>query len=240
MWYGADVVEMLLLRDSGHEIGFHDHTHRTFDRLSEDASRFKFQEWLRLAARKAIVPQTVVFPQGRVGRLDPFRKAGFICYRGAEAKRPALAIPLLGKVLNKINPKLGIFTPQVFEATVDSLGLVNVPGSLWLFRTNRRVEMILDALNLHTLRLQPIVKSIARAAEEKKVIHLWVHPQKFRTERDFASCALCSSASPSRRSLESFSQSPWRIWHDRLSLPCRWKAAPLQYEAQTEGYDGSG
>ena len=39
--------------------------------------------------------------------------------------------------------------------------------------------------NLHTLRLLPTVKSIERAAEEKKVIHLWAHPHEFRTEKDF-------------------------------------------------------
>jgi hypothetical protein len=45
---------------------------------------------------------------------------------------------------------------------------------------------MLDALNLHTLRLRRAVKSIRRAAEERKVIHFWVHPQELRTEKDFA------------------------------------------------------
>lgn len=185
MWYGADVVEMLLSRDSGHEICFHGYSHRLFGKLSKDEARFEIQEWLRLAKRRHIVHQTVIFPQGNIGHLDLFREAGFICYRGKEVRHPALTTPLLGKALNQINLRLSILTPQVYEVKVDPLGLVNIPSSQWLFRTNRRIEIILDSLNLHTLRFQPTINGMKRAAEEKKVIHLWVHPQEFRTEKDF-------------------------------------------------------
>src|SRR3990172_348526 len=185
MWYGADVVQTLLSRGAGHEIAFHGYTHRLYDRLSRDEASLEIQEWLRLAKRKNIIHQTVIFPQGRIGRLDLFQEAGFACYRGKEVSHPALSIPLLGKVLNRINLVLSMLTPQVYEVNVGSDGLVNVPSSQWLFRTNRRIETILDSLNLHTLRLQPTAKSIERAANEKKVIHLWAHPHEFRTEKDF-------------------------------------------------------
>jgi hypothetical protein len=186
MWYGADVVEMLLSRDAGHEIGCHGYTHRLFNRLSIHDARFEIQEWLRLARRRGILHQTVIFPQGGIDHLDLFREAGFICYRGKDLRHPALRIPLLGKILNHINLRVTILTPQVYEVQADPLGLVNIPSSQWLFRTNRRLEAILDSLNLHTLRLQPTMKSIKRAAAESKVIHLWVHPHDLRTEKDFA------------------------------------------------------
>ena len=185
MWYGADVVETLKSRDSRHEIAFHGYTHRLFDRLSKDEARFEIQEWLKLAKRKNIVPQTVIFPQGKIDHLDLFQEAGFICYRGKEVMQPVLSIPLLGKVLNRINLVLSILTPQGYEVKIDPHGLVNIPSSQWLFRTNRRIETILDSLNFHTFRLQPTIKSIERAAEEKKVVHLWAHPHEFRTEKDF-------------------------------------------------------
>ena len=117
--------------------------------------------------------------------MDLFQEAGFICYRGKEVRHPALSIPLFGKVLNRINLVLSMLTPQVYDVKVDPPGLVNIPSSQWLFRTNRRIETVLDSLNLHTLRLQPTVKGIERAAKERKVIHLWVHPHEFRTEKDF-------------------------------------------------------
>ena len=194
MWYGADVVDALLSRSSGHEIGCHGYTHRTFDRLSREEAAFEIQEWLRLAARKGLVPQTVIFPQGRIKHLELFRQAGFICYRGAEVRHPALTIPLLGKVLDKINRKLAVLTPQTFEATVDSLGMVNVPGSLWLFRTKRRVELLLDALNLHTLRLRLAARSIRRAAEEAESHSLLASPPGASDRERLRKVAFCVRA----------------------------------------------
>jgi hypothetical protein len=185
MWYGADVVETLKSRDSRHEIAFHGYTHRLFDRLNRDEARFEIQEWLKLAKRKNIVPLTVIFPQGKINHLDLFQEAGFICYRGKEVRHPALSIPLLGKVLNRINLVLSMLTPQVYEVKANPQGLVNVPSSQWLFRTDRKIETSLDSLNLHNLRLHATAKGIEKAAKEKKVIHLWAHPHEFRTEKDF-------------------------------------------------------
>jgi len=73
----------------------------------------------------------------------------------------------------------------VYEVKADPHGLVNIPSSMWLFRMNRKVELILDSLNLPTLRLLSAGRSIKRAADKKKVIHLWAHPHEFRTEKDF-------------------------------------------------------
>lgn len=185
MWYGADVVEMLLAKDHGHEIAFHGYTHRLFDRLTREEARFEIQEWVRLGERKGIVPHTVIFPQGKIGHLDLFREAGFICYRGKEVRNSALSIPLLGKALNRINLVVSIMTPQVYQIHRDGQGLVNAPGSMWLFRSNRRIETLLDSLNLHNLRLHGAVKAIERAGKQRKVVHLWAHPQEFRTEKDF-------------------------------------------------------
>lgn len=184
MWYGSDVVDMIISRGSGHEIAFHGYTHRLFNRLSRDEARFEIQEWLRMARRKNIAPHTVIFPQGRIGHLDLFQEAGFICYRGKDVKHPAFSIPLLGKVLNRINLVLSFLTPQVYEIQIEPQGLVNIPSSQWLFRTNRRIETLLDSLKLPYLRFKGTVKAIERAAEEKKIVHLWVHPHELRTEKD--------------------------------------------------------
>jgi len=185
MWYGADLLEMLLARGSNHEIACHGYTHRRFCELSIDEARFEIQEWLRLAKRKSIVPHTVIFPQGGIGHLDLFQEAGFICYRGKDVRHPALSIPLVGSVLNRINLLLSILTPQVYDVQVDEHGLVNVPSSQWLFRINRRIERSLDRLSLQNLRLRGTLKGLDNAAQEKKIIHLWAHPHEFRTEEDF-------------------------------------------------------
>lgn len=185
MWYGSDIVDTLLSSNAGHEICFHGYTHRVFNKLSKEEAQFEIQEWIRLAKRKNLVPITAIFPQGGIGHLDLFREAGYICYRGKEVRHPALSIPLIGKILNRLNLALSFLNPQVYDINVDPNGLINIPSSQWLFRINRRVETMLDFLNLETLRLHTTLKSIDRAANEKKVIHLWVHPHEFRTEKDF-------------------------------------------------------
>ena len=187
LWYGADVVETLLARGGRHEIAFHGYTHKVFNEgvMSQQEARTEIQEWLRAARRKNIIPQTVIFPRNQVGHLDAFKEAGFICYRGHERLPKDYAIPVIGKALNRIDLVLQIRTPQVYEVEVEPSGLVNLPSSRWLFRIDRRVETILDSLNLPHLPIYRLIKGIDKAAKEKKVIHLWAHPCEFRTDKDF-------------------------------------------------------
>jgi hypothetical protein len=187
LWYGKDIVELLLARGSRHEIAFHAYTHRVFDsRMTQQDARIEIQEWLRAAKTMNLVPRTVIFPRNRVGHLDAFEEAGFICYRGEQVMPKTYAIPLIGKTLNRIDLVLQIFSPQAYELRTEAAGLVNLPSSRWLFGMNRNVELILDALNLHNLRIRAFIKEVERAAREKKVIHIWAHPYEFRTEKDFA------------------------------------------------------
>jgi Polysaccharide deacetylase len=185
MWYGSDIVDLLLSRSDSHEIAFHGYTHKRFRELSTDEARFEIQEWLRLAKRKNIVPKTAIFPQGNIGHLDLFREAGFICYRGNDVPHPMFSIPLFGKVVKRTNLLLSILTPQVYDIQFKPQGLVNLPSSQWFFRIDRRIEKSLDWVNLHRLRFYGTVNGLEKAAQERKIIHLWAHPHEFRTEKDF-------------------------------------------------------
>ncbi len=185
MWYGSDILEAVVSRHSGHEIACHGYTHRYFDKLTQDEARLEINEWLRLAGRRGLAHYTVIFPQGRIQHLDLFREAGFVCYRGKDVRHPLLSVPFFGKVLNRINLRLSLLPPQVFDAKCDGSGLVNIPSSQWIFRTDRRIETALDTLQMPYLRLRPAARAIRKAAESGKVIHLWAHPHEFRTERDF-------------------------------------------------------
>jgi hypothetical protein len=188
LFYGADVIEMLLDRGSRHEIAFHGYTHRSFDErktTSQDAL-CEIKEWCRVAQRKGIVPQTAIFPRNRVGHLELFQGEGFIGYRGNKVLPPISSVPLLGKVLNRIDVALDILPPQPYDPMVDDdTGLVNLPASQWLFQLDRRIELVLDRLSLYNLRIRKMVRAAERAATERKTMHLWAHPHEFRTARDF-------------------------------------------------------
>lgn len=187
LWYGADVIETLLTRGSQHEIAFHGYTHRVFDEnmMSEEEAGTEIQEWLRVSKRKHIIPRTVIFPRTQIGHLDLFKEYGFICYRGEELLPEVCSLSLIGRVFRRLYHYLSILsTPQVYEFKVEPSGLVNLPSSHDFFGFNRKMERVLDSLNLHNLRIRKIIKGVEKAAIEKKIIHIWAHPHEFQTKKD--------------------------------------------------------
>jgi hypothetical protein len=110
---------------------------------------------------------------------------GFICFRSDE-ELPILHRPLyLGSIIKTIDHILSISTPLVYDLSIVPPGLVSHRQSQHLFGFNRRIEKMLDLLNLHTLRIRRVVKGLKKAAEEKKILHIWAHPWEFRSEQDF-------------------------------------------------------
>ena len=187
LWYGADIIETLLTRGPQHEIAFHGYTHEVFapETMSEEAAVLQIHEWLRVAKRKGVTPRTVIFPRDQVNYLHLFRRAGFICYRSAE-KPGRVRLGYVGKLLKSIDHILGITTPPVYDLDgLESCGMVNLRPSQHFFGFNRRLEGVLDSLNLHRLRIRRMVKAIRSAAEQGKIVHIWAHPWEFRSEKDF-------------------------------------------------------
>jgi hypothetical protein len=185
---GADMVATLLKKGKRHEIAFHGYSHRLFDedQMSQYEAENEIQQWLEVSTSKNLMPQTVIFPQNKLGYLDLFRQYGFNCYRGEELVPKAYTLPLLGRVFKRLHHYLSAFyTPLVYEPEIDSTGLVNFPASRWLFGFNRKLDCMLEVINLNTLRLRKIAEGIKKAAREKKIIHLWAHPHEFQTEKDF-------------------------------------------------------
>jgi hypothetical protein len=186
LWYGADIVELLAANRHQHEIAFHGYTHRLFDQLSEEDARIEIQEWLRIGGRQGIVPASIVFPRNAIGHLELFKEAGFICYRGNETLPRLYQMGLFGKLLKNIDYTLALTTPPVYKVTgIEPCGLVNLPASQYFFGYHGGWEKVLDALNLHLLRIRRMIKGVSKAAAEKSIFHLWAHPWEFQEEKDF-------------------------------------------------------
>jgi peptidoglycan/xylan/chitin deacetylase (PgdA/CDA1 family) len=188
LWYGADVIDMLLARGAHHEIAFHGYTHEVFDErtMSEEEARTEIREWLRVAKRKNIVPRTVVFPRNRVGHLRLFAEFGFLCYRGAEPASNAGMFPYLGKIRRRLRQVPFVLTPPVYVLpNAGPLGLVNMPASPNYFRRGRRFNRFFDALNLGKLSMSGAIRGVGRAAKEGKIVHIWSHPCDFQTDKDW-------------------------------------------------------
>lgn len=186
LWYGADIIETLLRRGSQHEIAFHGYTHKVLDEnvMGEDEAEIAIQEWLRVSKRKNVTPQTLIPPQEKVGHLGVFKEAGFICYRGKKYRPRLHALRYVGSWIKSIDHILSLSIAPVYELKVEPCGLVNLRASQNFFGFNRRLELILDSVNLHKLRINRLIKGVKKAADEKKVIHIWAHPWEFRAGKD--------------------------------------------------------
>jgi hypothetical protein len=188
LWYGSDVVDMLLNQKIKHEIAFHGYTHETFNTMSREKAEVEIQEFIRVASRKGVIAKSIVFPRNKVGHLDLFKKYGFLCYRGEES------LPLItrnkyivGKVAKSLDHILGISTPPIYELKdfVDE-NMVNLIATQHLFGFNRKTDLLLDSWGVPNLRIRRITRAIKKAALQEKVAHIWAHPWEFRTEGDFS------------------------------------------------------
>jgi hypothetical protein len=189
LWYGSDLIDMLINKGVNQELAYHGFTHKIFDEkeMNEVEARIEIEEWLRVANRTHMIPQSVLFPRNKVGYLELFKKYGFICYRG-ELKQPrTFSTPVIGRVIrrlyNSISPLLSPQVYQIYQA--EPSGLVNIPSTQYFFGTYRRFEKLLDSLNLHLLSSQRIIQAVKKAASQKKILHVRAHPCEFQNKKDF-------------------------------------------------------
>jgi len=187
LWYAPDAVNLLLTRGARHEIAFHGYTHEVFDEktMSAERARLEIDEWLRLSRERGIFPHAVVFPRDRAGHLEVFKSAGFLCYRGRATMPAFYRTRYGGRLLKALDQILAVSAPPVYSPDeLATVPLVDLKASQEFFEFNRRLELMLDALNLDTLRIRRMVKGVRRAAKEKKILHICAHPWEFRTDRD--------------------------------------------------------
>ena len=189
LWYGADVINLLLKNNMKHEIAFHGYSHETFNTMSREKAEIEIQEFTRVASRKGIVAKSIVFPRNQVAHLDLFKKYGFLCYRSEES------LPLLmgnknifERATKNLDHILGVFTPPIYELRdfVSQDDWVNSIATQHLFGFSRKTDILLDSLGLPNLRVRRIAKAIRKAAIQKIVAHVWAHPEEFRTDGAFS------------------------------------------------------
>jgi peptidoglycan/xylan/chitin deacetylase (PgdA/CDA1 family) len=188
--YEASIIDLLQQKATRHEIGFHGYTHQVFaeHRMTASQAATEIEAWQRTVMHQCDedMPLTVIFPRNQIGHLSVFQRYGFIGYRGAEQLPTPFTWPVVGRVFRRLYPYLSVVTvPQVVVPEQHPLGIVNIPASRWLFGTNRTLDRTLDLLNLHTLRMYPLVQAARKAAAQRKVLHVWAHPYEFQTQKDF-------------------------------------------------------
>lgn len=187
LWYGPDVVEKIQKTSVAQEIGFHGHTHETFDTMSDEQAQLEIEEWKRVAQRFGIQGVSVVFPRDRVGKLALFKKNGFENYREDVHLSLLFRNRYFGRYVKTLDHILGITTAPSYPLTpIYDEGMLRLTASQHLFAFNRGVDRLLDMLGLTTLRIRRTIRGIKRAAQRGEMFHFWAHPWEFETAGDLA------------------------------------------------------
>lgn len=186
LFYGDDLLELLMSGRTSQEIGCHSFFHAPFDdpAMTAEVVRSDLAECKRVASTRGIELTSFVFPRNREAHHASIRAAGFTAYRGAD---PMWYAPMSGpmkRMAHLIDQTLAI-TPPVSTPSERVPGLWNIPGSMLLMhRSGIRRAVSLQA------RVAKARAGIRRAVRERAVFHLWTHPFNVASDAAFMLDAL--------------------------------------------------
>ena len=178
--------------NSNHEIGTHTYSHynclahgQTLEQFEQDVIAAK-----NIGLAKGINVESIVFPKNQVNDeyLKICHKHGILSFRGTEEssiyrttgsklKKRFVKFIRMTRLLDGYFNVTGHNTYNV-EKINSNNGIVNLPSSRFL-RPYFKVLKILEPL-----KVKRINKSMAYAAKNKEMFHLWWHPHNFGTDID--------------------------------------------------------
>lgn len=160
-WYGRDIVRMIK-KYPRQEIACHSFSHAIFgDRgCSRQCAESEVNACVALAKKEGVRLSSFVFPRNRIGHLDVLKEYGFTAYRGPES-------PKLIQLSHFLSP----FPPPVSNP-IDHGGILEIPPSMQFVPAVRFGRFIPN-----WLILKKAMWGIERAIDEKKIFHLWLHPE---------------------------------------------------------------
>lgn len=164
LFYGRDIVENILSRNSIHEIAYHSFSHPDFTRCSREVAEAEIKEGVKVADDLGIKLDSFVFPKNGINHIDLLKKYGFKIYRGKSLQKWDANQPLLRK---KINGLIDKFT----STPVDGIwrnGIWELPSSMPLSDTQ-------TPFMLPVRSSDGINKSIRRG----KIFNIYFHPYDF-------------------------------------------------------------
>ncbi len=136
-------------------------------------------------ARLGVTPTSIVFPRNQYCEwaLSVAAEAGLTCFRGNPdhhlyRSRPAFEKRFAGRAGRLLDAYINLSGHQTVVPTRTPSGLTNVAAS----RFFRPYSVLAQALE--PLRLNRILTSMTRAAEEGRGYHLWWHPHNFGRHLD--------------------------------------------------------
>ncbi len=174
-------------QEPGQEIGSHSYSHYYSLEVGQSEKEFKadIASAVRIAENSGYQLRSYVFPRNQVRRryLPILQQAGFHVYRGTE---PAAS---KAPVTYHEQRKPWLRALRLADAYWDLNGpqTVAFPGGRLLARlgASRYLRPFSPALSsLESIRLRRIATAMRSAAKDRRIFHLWWHPEDFAAHSD--------------------------------------------------------
>ncbi len=180
LWYGDDVVDLLLDAPVPQEIGSHSFAHIPFGDpgCTADVADADLLACTKLAALRGVTLRSFVFPRNVEGHHALLREHGFVAYRGEDPTWFRSFSGPRSRAARLVDQTVPI-PPPVSVPTETMPGLWNIPGSMLLIGHRGARRLVPWAA--------PVLKAkagMARAVREGKVFHLWFHPFNLAADRE--------------------------------------------------------
>lgn len=181
LWYGRDMVEWIRTACPTQEIGSHSFCHLPYCEKSTRRNAVKADISRARALHNAhgLPFEVFIFPRNIVGYRDILAEAGVRVYRGHAPGRDAgVSFRPLRRLLNFFS----FFTtkaPATVSATVDDVGMVNVPDSM-LLSSRHGLRKFIPSRQLVAMGRA----GLDRAVDRGEIFHLWFHPSNFADKMD--------------------------------------------------------
>jgi peptidoglycan/xylan/chitin deacetylase (PgdA/CDA1 family) len=185
LWYGRDMVEMILNARPKHEVASHSFSHVIFSDAgcTPEVAEAEVRKCVELAEALNLKLDSFVFPRNQLGHLDTLRRHGFRFTRG---KMPFWFANLRPRTLRRAGHVLDDFfaiTPVNGLPKKSDCGLWILP--VWMFlQSMDGARRLIPARS----RISKATKGIERAIRDRSLFHLSFHPTEnlcFQTDLMF-------------------------------------------------------
>ena len=180
LWYGDDIVDLLLGAGVAQEIGSHSFAHIPFgdEGCTPEVVETDLTACTKLAAQRGLALRSFVFPRNSEGHHAALAEHGFVAYRGLDPTWFESFPGQASRAARLVDQAVPV-PPPVSTPTETLPGLWNIPGSMLLIGRRGLRRVVPPAATVAKARA-----GMARAVREGKVFHLWFHPFNLAADRE--------------------------------------------------------
>jgi len=187
LWYGKDIIDLILSSKAKHEIASHSFSHIDFDTCSPAVADSELKKCRSLFNKLPCKLTTFIFPRDKYGNFEALRKNNIKIYRKeVKTKRDLLKSRFFKKIVRALDI-FCFFKADPLEPIVQNNKLIQMPKSRLIVPINKETTGISSKTLLNIIKyfnLLKIKRTINKAIAKKIPIHLYSHPIDFTSPAD--------------------------------------------------------